>query len=119
VQLLDLGALTCNYAYVMGPRPETVQRERGIWVAAAGTGSILGSLDGESGSVNVGANGSNFTRGLGEGSSVHFLAQTGARFRQSVVERVVDSAWLATQRVWPNLNTGPKLPNVSVRAVTS
>ena len=110
-QLLDLGALTCNYAYVMGQRPQVVQRERPVWLAAAGSGSILGDLGNESGSVNAGTDGGNNTRGLGAGSSVFFLAQTGAPFRQSVVERLVDSAWLATQRAWPNLNTGPKLPD--------
>jgi RHS repeat-associated protein len=110
-QLLDLGALTCNYAYVMGPRPQVVQRERPIWLMAAGSGSIVGDLGNESGSVNDTSGGGNNTRGLGAGSSVFFLAQTGAPFRQSVVERMVDSAWVATQRAWPNLNTGPKLPD--------
>lgn len=110
-QLLDLGALTCNYAYVMGQRPQVVQRERPVWLAAAGSGSILGDLGNESGAVNAGGGGANNARGLGAGSSVFFLAQSGAPFRQSVVERLVDSAWLATQRAWPNLNTGPKLPD--------
>ena len=110
-QLLDIGAMSGNYAYVMGPRPEVVQRERPIWLSAAGSGSILGSLEDESGSVNDTTGGRNYTRGLGVGSDVFFLAQTGAPFRQSIVERMVDSAWLATQRAWPNLNTGPKLPN--------
>lgn len=50
----------CNYADVMGPRPEPAQRGRGFWVAAAGSGSILGSLNGESGSLGAGANGTSF-----------------------------------------------------------
>ena len=105
-QLLDLGAYSGNYAYAMGPRPQVVQRERPIWLMASGSGSILGSLEDESGAVTE----KNFTRGLGVGSNVFFLAQTGSPVRTSVVERLVDSAWLATQRAWENLNTGPKLP---------
>ncbi|MFT3831053.1 MAG: Ig-like domain-containing protein [Opitutaceae bacterium] len=110
-QLLDLGALTGNYAYVMGPRPQVVQRERPVWLMAAGSGSIVGDLGNESGSINDMSGGVNYSRGLDAGSSVFFLVQTGAPHRQSVVERLVDSAWVATQRAWPNLNTGPKLPD--------
>jgi RHS repeat-associated protein len=110
-QLLDIGAYSGNYAYAMGSRPQVVQRERPIWLMASGSGSILGSLEDESGAKTE----KNFTRGLGVGSNVFFLAQTGSPVRTSVVERLVDSAWLATQRAWPNLNTGPKLPG-DVRA---